>query len=71
VTRPLKAEIPAIALTPAKAAASLCVSEGFFNEHIRPHLKPIRVGEKVLFAVAELERWAEANAETVHAGAAA
>jgi len=70
MTRPLTAPIPAIALTPDRAAAAMSVSEGFFNEHIRPGLRPIRRGTKVLFAVAELERWADENAETLLAGGA-
>lgn len=59
----LPTQIPRIALTPREAAASLGVGEDFFSQHIRPDLRLIRRGSKVLIPVAELERWAEANAE--------
>lgn len=57
--------IPNVALTPAKAAAALDVGEDFFNEHVRPDVKLIRKGSKVLVPVAELERWVAENAERV------
>lgn len=63
--RKLSAPIPRIALTIPEASASLGIGVDFFNENIRHELKMIRRGSKVLVPVAELERWAEANAERV------
>ncbi len=61
----LGVDIPRIALSPAEAAAALGVGPDFFDQHVRPELKVIRRGSKRLIPVAELERWAEANAERV------
>lgn len=65
MTRPVKAPIPRISLIVEESAAACGVCEGTFNTYIRPHLRPIRTGRKVLFAVSELERWAAEKAETV------
>jgi excisionase family DNA binding protein len=51
--------IPRLALTPPEAAHSIGVSEDFFTEHVRPDLRLVRRGRKVLVPVAELERWLE------------
>lgn len=53
--------IPRLALTPAEAAEAIGVSEDFFTEHVRPELRLVRRGRKVLVSVRELERWLEAN----------
>lgn len=62
MTRPLRAPIPRVALTPAEAAASLGVGETYFNEYVRAELRLIRRGRKVLVPTVELERWAAENA---------
>ena len=36
-----------------------------FERHVQPELRLIRRGKLRLFAVAELERWANENAESV------
>jgi excisionase family DNA binding protein len=59
----LGAPIPRVALTVAEAAASLGVGPDFFDQHVRPELRLIRRGSKRLVPVAELERWADENAE--------
>jgi excisionase family DNA binding protein len=56
------APLPRLALVPAEAAKSLGVSEDFFNEHIRPDLKLVRKGRKVLVPLRELNRWLAENA---------
>jgi len=61
----LDAAIPRVALTPPEAAASLGVGPDFFDINIRPVLKVIRRGSKVLIPVEELERWARESAERV------
>jgi hypothetical protein len=57
--------VPRIALDPDEAAAAVGVGRTFFDENIALHLKAIRIGAKVLYPVAELERWAIENAEHV------
>ena len=57
-----KAPTPAMALTVARAAAALDMSEDYFREHVAPDLRWIRRGRKRVVAVAELERWLESNA---------
>jgi len=65
MARKLTRAVPALALTPAEAAAAIGVGEDFFGEHVRPELQLIRRGRKVLVPVAELERWVSDNAERV------
>ena len=57
-----KAPTPAMALTVARAAAALDMSEDHFREHVAPELRWIRRGRKRVVAVAELDRWLERNA---------
>ena len=61
----LAAPIPRLSLTPAEAAASIGVGPDHFDTCIRPHLRVIRSGRKVLIPVPEIERWLEENAESV------
>jgi excisionase family DNA binding protein len=51
-----------LALSPDDAAATLGVSRDYFDEHIRPELRVVRRGRRVLVAVQELERWLERSA---------
>jgi hypothetical protein len=60
-----KAPIPSLALTAARAAASLDMSEDHFREHVAPDLKWIRQGRKRVVSVAELEAWLSENAARV------
>jgi excisionase family DNA binding protein len=55
--------VPRIALTPPEAAAALGCGETYFNELVRPELRVIRRGRKVLIPVVELQRWAADNME--------
>jgi hypothetical protein len=57
--------IPRVTLRPEEAAQALGVSRDFFDESIAPELRVIRRGRLKLYAVKELERWAESNAERV------
>lgn len=59
----LNAPIRRLAYTPAEAAAALGVGIDHFNEHLRPHLRVVRVGRKVLYPVGELEKWLADRAE--------
>jgi len=55
-----------LALSPTEAAASLGCSLDYFHEHVRPELRLVRRGRRILIAVTELERWlAQASAYTV------
>lgn len=48
-----------------QAAEMLAMSLRGFNRHVAPHLRVVRVGQRKLYPVAELERWATANARAV------
>ena len=61
----LKAPIPAVALGLPEAAAALSMSPSSFTRHVRPNVRLIRRGSLVLVPLAELERWADENAERV------
>lgn len=50
-----------VALSPDEAAQSLGVSRDFFDEHVRPELRVVRRGRRILISVRELERWLEAS----------
>jgi hypothetical protein len=52
---------PRLALGPAEAAASLGVSREFFDTHVLPSVKSVRVGRRILVSVRELERWIDRN----------
>ena len=57
-----RAPTPPLALTPARAAAALDMSEDHFRANVAPELRWIRQGRKRVVAVAEIERWLERNA---------
>jgi hypothetical protein len=61
----LGAPIPRVALTIPEASAACGVGDDFFREHVLPELRVIRKGSKRLIPVAELQRWADENAERV------
>lgn len=56
-----EAAAPLLGLSLDQAAASLSVSRDFFDEHIRPGLRVVRLGRRVIVPVRELERWLAAN----------
>lgn len=55
------AAVPPLALSPDEAARALSVSRDFFDEHVKPELRVVRRGRKVLVSVRELERWLDAS----------
>jgi hypothetical protein len=61
--RKISAPIPAIALQRPEAAAALGLSVDSFVRHVAPHVRCVRRGSLRLYPVAELERWADENAE--------
>jgi hypothetical protein len=53
-------------LVSREQAAEMCdVSVDFFDEHIRPELKVVYLGRRVLIPVREIEKWIDRNAEHV------
>lgn len=46
-----------LAYSPKQAAATLGFSLSHFTRHIRPDLKPVFVGNRIVFRRSDLERW--------------
>jgi hypothetical protein len=65
-----KVTISPIALAKPEAAAALGMSVDSFDRYAAPGLRCIRRGRLRLFPVAELEKWADANAEKLIGDAA-
>lgn len=63
MAKKLDAQIPRYALTPPEAAAAIGCGEDFFTEHVRPEVRVVRRGRKVLVPVTEIERWLDQTAE--------
>jgi hypothetical protein len=59
---------PAIALPEAEAAAALGMGATFFRKEVMPEVEAIRRAGKVLYPVAELERWATESARPLGVG---
>ncbi|HEY2353774.1 MAG TPA: hypothetical protein VGH79_02580 [Gaiellaceae bacterium] len=53
---------PRLAMELGEAALALGVSRKFFAEHIKPELRLVRRGRRVLVPRAELERWLSESA---------
>ena len=51
-----------LALTLDEAAAALGVSRDFFDDHVRPDVRTVRRGRRVLVSTVELERWLDRSA---------
>jgi hypothetical protein len=52
-------------LSRAEAAEVLDVSEDFFDEHIRPEIRVVYEGRRVLIPVREIEKWIDRHASRV------
>ncbi len=63
MARKLDAPIRRLAYTPSEAAAAIGCGPDFFDANVRPELRVVRRGSKVLIPCSELERWLEENAE--------
>jgi hypothetical protein len=57
------APVPRVALIREEAAASLGMSLDSFERHVQPSIRMLRLGSMRLVPVAELERWADREAE--------
>jgi hypothetical protein len=53
---------PRLSLSPEEAAAVIGCSRTFFEEHVMPELRVVRVGRRRFVPVGEIERWLDANA---------
>jgi hypothetical protein len=61
--RDARAALPRLCVKPDEAARMLGVSRDYFDEHIKPEIRIIRHGARiVLVPIAELVRWVERNA---------
>jgi hypothetical protein len=56
---------PRLALDVAESCEALGVSWDFWTQHVAPEVRIVRRGRRKLIAVAELERWLDANAHAV------
>ena len=63
VTAEQRTRVRPIAVTKPQAAAALSMSVDSFERYVQPDLRVIRRGRLRLFTVAELERWANENAQ--------
>jgi len=54
-----------LALGLDEAAEALGCSRDYFDEHVRPEIRAVRRGRRVLVPVKELERWLERSATKV------
>jgi hypothetical protein len=54
--------VPRLALSQVEAAESLGISLNAFKRYVRPHVRRVEVGTRMLFSVAELQRWLDRNA---------
>jgi hypothetical protein len=52
---------PLLALTPEEAARSLSISRASFYRHVWPTLRVIKLHQRTLVPVKELEAWTERN----------
>jgi hypothetical protein len=52
-----------VAVRHDEAAAALAMSPDHFDRHVRGDLRTIKVGQRVLYPVSELKRWADENAD--------
>lgn len=61
--RPEKSESPKLLLSRTEAAKALNLSERMLDMLTEPHgpLKPVRIGRRVLFSPAALQRWIDSE----------
>ena len=57
------APVPRIALSTEEAAKALGLGRTSFNERVAPEIKKLRVGDRVLITVEELERYARQKSQ--------
>lgn len=60
--RAAERELPRLAVSKLEAAGMLGVSVDFFEQHVMPELRIVRLGRRRLIPVRELERWLDREA---------
>src|SRR4051812_41076262 len=57
--RPQRPDLPTVALavSPERAAALLDVSRDYFDKHVKPDIRVVSQGRRILVTIRELERW--------------
>jgi hypothetical protein len=55
-------KVPRLAYSPDEASAALGVSRDYFDEHVMPLLRVVRLGRRRLVPVRELDRFLDRNA---------
>lgn len=60
--RSVAVAVPRFALDIDEAAASLGLSRDTFDRHVRPLIREIPVGRRIVIPIVELERWAREGA---------
>lgn len=58
--------VPRILITREEAAEALAMSLRHFQRFVQPHIRIVRVGQRRLVPVAELERWADERSSGTH-----
>ena len=56
-----------LTLTRIEAAMALGVSTDFFDEHVVPHIRMLRIGRRRLIPVREIERFIDKHAHSADA----
>jgi hypothetical protein len=57
--------VRALAVSPDTAAEMLGVSRDFFDEHVKPYLRVVRAGRRIMIPVRAIEEWLDRNAVAV------
>jgi hypothetical protein len=63
------AAVPRLGLSREEAASAIGSSLSFFEEHVEPELRAVRRGRRKFFAVSEIQRWLDENAERIFGAA--
>lgn len=54
-----------LAVSADRAAEMLGVSRDFFDEHIRPRIRVVRSGRRIIIPVRSIEEWLDVNATAI------
>lgn len=62
MSKGLARSVPCLALNQQEAASALGMSVDSFHREVRPRVSKVLIGSKVLYPVADLQRWLDENA---------